>query len=226
MRRLPFVVALAVVLVLPGSAAGASKARDRALLASVLRGMRTDLSSVRIGKAPSVWGARHGQRFLTVIPGTTTDPGRVADDWYAMLIAGAYQAQCGKWTAHCLVAWEVKGIGGSRAQATRKPPAKVNAYKLAQTIRARFARQGLHVSSVSYERPYGLAPIVTVTSRHPQRAVTAFYTSAPLSRLPIEGFLVRMVDRRDRVFLADGGSLRIVQGTGWTRRGLKVPNEK
>src|SRR5438045_4383121 len=102
--------------------------------------------------------------------------------------------------ADCLVGYEIEGISGSRMHDAGTPPPRVSTRTLAREIRSRFAKARLHVTSISFERPYGLAPVVTVQSPRPQRAVTAYYKSSPFIRLPIDGLLVKMVDDSGRVF--------------------------
>jgi hypothetical protein len=231
MRPVGVLLVLVAAVALSGCAGAtkveAPKGPDRALLSSVLGGMKTDLVSVRIGEPAKEWGgptARHLQ-FLYVTP-ASTKPQResVTDDWYTTLIAAAYQAQCSRRSANCLLGFQTEGIEGSRMKATRARPPKVSSRTLAREIRSRFANLGLRVTSLSFERPYGLAPVVTVTSSRPQRATTAFYRSSPFLHLPIEGFLVRMVDGHGSTFLIDGASLRTKEGSGWTRPDLRVPN--
>jgi hypothetical protein len=233
MRPVGVVLVLAAAFALAGCASAtkveAPRGPDHALLSSILGGMKTDLVSVRIGEPAQEWGgptAGH-LKFLYVKPAKTEPPGRsVTDDWYTTLIAGAYQAQCGSRRADCLLGFTTEGSEGSRLEATRARLPAVSRPTLAREIRSRFRKDGLRVTSLSFERPYGLAPVVTVTSSRPQRATTAFYRSSPFLHLPIEGFLVRMVDGRGRTFLVDGGSFRTKQGSGWTRPDLRVPNEK
>jgi hypothetical protein len=231
MRPVGLVLVLATAGALAGCG-GAAKVQapsgpDHALLSSIVSGMKTDLVSVRIGTPKAEWGRPASRRlkFLYVTPRTTRSPQSVAEDWYTTLIAGAYEAQCGRRSADCLLGYSTQGIEGSRMHATRIGPPRVNGRTLARQIRSRFEQSGLHVTSVTFERPYGLAPVVTVISDQPQRAVTAFYRASPFLRLPVEGFLVRMVDRRGRLFLIDGGSFRTKEGSGWTRPDLRVPNE-
>lgn len=229
MRLVGIVLVLAAAVLLAGCG-GTTKVEapngpDHALLSSILGGMKTDLVSVRIGKARPEWGQTAGHlQFLYVTPAAAKSPHSIADDWYANLIAGAYEAQCGRRSADCLVGYSMQGSGGSRIEAARTRPPRVSSRTLAHEIRSHFAKVGLRVSSLSFERPYGLAPVVTVSSSRPQRAVTAFYGSSLFLHLPIDGFLVRMVDGRGRVFLIDGGSFRTKEGSGWTRPGLRVPN--
>jgi hypothetical protein len=231
MRPVGIVLVLAGAVALAGCASAtkvaAPKGPDHALLSSVLGGMKTNLVSVRIGEPTKEWGGPSGHlQFLYVKPANTKPPrSSITEDWYTTLIAGAYQAQCGRRSANCLVGFQTDGIEGSRLQATRAPLPHVSSRALGREIRARFAKQGLRVTSISFERPYGLAPVVTVTSSRPQRATTAFYRSSPFLDLPIEGFLVRMVDGSGRTFLIDASSLRTKEGSGWTRPGLKVPRE-
>ncbi len=210
-----------------GTKVGAPSARDHALLESVLAGMKTDLVSVQIADPTKEWGGpTPARKFLYVTPAASSTTGRIADGWYTTLIAGAYEAQCGRRSADCLLGYSTAGLGGSRMHGTRARLPQRSRRTLAREIRSRFAELGLHVSSIWFQRPYGLAPVVTVSARRPQRAVKAFYTSNPFVRLPIEGFLVRMTDAHGRLFLIDGASSRTNEGAGWLRPGLRAPNEK
>lgn len=220
---------VAIALVLPAVLAGcggvakvqAPNSRDRALLSSILHGMKTDLVSVRIGDPAKMWGARPGRKFLYVTPATAKTPDGVAGDWYGTLIAGAYQARCDG-RADCLVGFDVEGWGGGRLGTSRNRPPHASTRSVAREIRRRFASRGFHVTSISFQRPWGLAAVVTVTARHPQRAVTA-YRAVRLDHLPIEGIFVRMLDAHGAVFLVAAGSDRTHTGEGWVRPGLKVP---
>jgi hypothetical protein len=68
---------------------------DRALLSSIVGGMKTDLVSVRVGAPPKGWGpVPRNLNWLDATPATTGRfPQGWLDYWYAALIAGAYNAQ-------------------------------------------------------------------------------------------------------------------------------------
>lgn len=229
-RAAGVVLVLVATAALAGCGGGATKLQapsgpDHSLLSSIVGGMKTDLVSVRIGEPKAEWGASRHLKFLYVEPTTSSSPNSIAEDWYTTLIAGAYQAQCKRRNANCLLGFSTGGIGGSRMEATGIGPLLTSSRVLAREVRSRFAKLGLHVASISFQRPYGLAPVVTVTSDRPQHAVRVFYRSSLFLHLPIEGFLVRMVDGDGRLFLIDGSSSRTKEGEGWTQPGLRVPNQ-
>ena len=227
------VLASALVAVIAAGCGGVAKisapnSRDVALLSSVVGGMKADFASVRIGAPGPDWGPAHGRKFLYLTPARMKSPELVAADWYATLIAGAYEARCRERRADCLWGVDFVNPGGSEGQLltwSLRRYARANVHTVARTLRSRFANAGLHISAIAFERPYGLAPVVTVTSDHPERAVTAYDGSdGPLlARLPIDGFLVRMVDGRGRLFMIAADESRGYGGSGWMRPGLKLP---
>src|SRR5207248_3111235 len=99
-RVSPLFAVLALVLTATacawGTKIGAPSSRDRALLTSIVSDMKIDLASVRIGDPTREWQARPrpGRKFLYIRPAATSTIGKIADGWYANLIAGAYEAQC------------------------------------------------------------------------------------------------------------------------------------
>jgi hypothetical protein len=225
-RAVCFLVVLAAAIAL-ASSTGASTggSRDRALLRTVLAGMKTDLVSVQIRALPPEWRfrARYGKRLLHVASTATTPAAKVLDEWYATLIATGYDDQC-RWKAdHCLAVYELTGRGGGAIGGSGAQRPFASRPTLSRLLHTRFTRARLHVSSISFEHPYAFAPIVTVTSRHPQRAVSAYQRAGALfSRLHIAGSFVRMLDGRGRLFLASGGSGKDAEG--WVRPGLRLHN--
>jgi hypothetical protein len=216
------VLAAATLLVAAASASSRS-ARDQALLASILSGTKTDLVSVRIGNLTPEWRspARRGNKLLDVKSAATGPAGKVLDEWYAMLIAGAYDDQCGRKADHCLAAYAGNLDGSAIGRSGARHP-YASRRTLSRRIRVRFAAAGLDVSSVSFEHPHAYAPVATVRSRHPQRAVGAFRLAVLFHGLHAEGLFVRMLDARSRVFLAAGGIAN--HSAAWVRPGLKLPN--
>ncbi|HKD94392.1 MAG TPA: hypothetical protein VKB43_06745 [Gaiellaceae bacterium] len=223
------VIGIAVVLVaaiaLAGSApASTGSSRDRALLTTILAGMKTDLVSVQIRDLPREWRsrARYGKKLLQVTSNATTPAGKVRDQWYATLIATAYNDQCDRKADHCLAVYEETGIGGGAIGRSGAHRPFGSRRSLSRTIRARFAAHGLRVSSISFEHPDALAPAVTVRSRHPQRAVNSLSRSDPFVRLDVAGFFLRMVDGHGRLFDVEGASGH--ESSGWVRPGLQLRN--
>jgi hypothetical protein len=215
------VVAIAVV----GQASAArGDSRDHALLRSIRAGMKTDLVSVQIKPLARKWQApsRQGQRMLYFRSAATTPAGKVLDEWYATLIGGVYNDQCGRKADHCLAVYDGNlGGGGIGRSGARRPFA--GRRTLARKIRAAFAGHGLHVSSISFEHPDALAPVVTVMSRHPQQAVdVAGKVEARLPYRHVNGLFFQMLDGHGRVFYANGSSAKYSEG--WVRPGLRVPN--
>jgi len=115
---------LAVAFALAGGASGGGSgwpqpdARDRALLASVLHGMRTDLQTVRLTQLGAEWRKGRAQGTLELV--TTSSVSREAHvasiraDWETLLIAHAYNERCVRDAVHCLsVAIGPRGGGGA-----------------------------------------------------------------------------------------------------------------
>src|SRR5205085_4705793 len=135
----------------------------QALLESVMRGMKTDLTSVRIEPGTASPGslARPGKYALVVRSAATTTAGQILDDWYGQLIAAGYNQQCGAKADHCL-AWYDTGheVGRTGCCKARRPFA--NRAYLARRIRAALASVGLRAASISFEHPNAFAAVVTV----------------------------------------------------------------
>jgi len=227
-RRLAMPVFLFAALVLITAAVGVAEsrasARDRALLKSVLAGMNTDLGSVQIRDLPAEWRSpgRQGKKLLRVTSDATTPAAKVLDDWYATLIATAYNDQCGQKADHCLAVYEETGVHGGAIGRSGAHRPFGNRRSLSRTIQARFAAHGLRVSSISFQHPDALAPVVTVRSRHPQRAVDALSRFDPFARLATAGSFLRMVDGHGRLFDVEGASGS--SSSGWVRPGIRLRN--
>jgi hypothetical protein len=213
-------VAGAIVFAATGRGAGGD-ARDQALLHSVMAGMTTDLTSVRIeslttdGQSP----AQQAKRMLVVGSTAATSPGKVLDDWYGWLIATAYNQRCGAQADHCLARYDANRINGRYA---RRPFAG-RAY-LVRQIRAALAAVGLRVSSISFEHPYALAPVVTIRSRNPQRAVYALRRAeAAMPWRHVAGSCIQMLDGHGNVFEVEASAW--IQSEGWVRPDLRPPGQ-
>src|SRR5260221_9250295 len=100
--------AFAVPAVAPGGGTSWPKpdARDRALVASVLHGMRTDLQKVRLTQLAHEW--RKGRKPVSLELVTTTSVSRKAivvstkAEWDSLLIAHAYNERCFRHADHCI----------------------------------------------------------------------------------------------------------------------------
>lgn len=208
-----------VALIATGCGSSAGSARDKALLASVMSGMNTDLASVELAPDPSAPAYRHGLKLVIRSDAARGTAGEVIDDWYGRLIAMGYNAHCEKKADHC-----VTSFGGSAVYTRNLPHPFAVRRDLSRKVRAAFASAGLQVTSISFERPYGLAPFVTVRTRSSRQAVDEMRDAfAALLRCPsIAGFLIHMLDEHGQVFgvaAADPINRREV----WTRRGLPFP---
>lgn len=222
---------LVVGLVLAATVAGcggtvkvqAPTSRDLALLSSIVGGMKTDLVSVQIETTSRAWAgaSRHPGQMLVARSAATTTAGKVRDDWYGRIIATAYNHQCAAKADHCLAVYD--GVtGGSRlgGRYAQRPFASRSA--LSRKIRAAFASAGLRVTSVAFEHPYALAPVVTVRTRHPQRAVYAIRKAdVGMPWRHDAGSFVQMLDGHGRVFYIEAGTWS--GSEGWVRPGLHVP---
>ena len=223
-----FVLACALIgaVAVAGGAAGGGgagwprpDARDRALLTSILHGMRTDLRTVRLAQLSADWRKGRPQGTLELV--TTTAVSRKAHaasiraDWDTLLIAHAYNERCVRGADHCVaIARGPSGGGGAGRSGAKKP--LWSAHGLAHAIRSRFVAAGLRVTSIAFEHPYAFAPIVTVHSSHPRRAYTAeqkaWVALEPALRHSEGGFL-QMFDGRGRLFYVAAGSGNT--GEGW-----------
>jgi hypothetical protein len=170
--------------------------------------MKTDLVSVQIGPLGE-WGSptRANEKVLYATSTATTSLGKVRDDWDAQLIAGSYDDQCGRQADHCLAAYYVQhGRGGSRIGRSGARRPFPSAESIAEAIHSELGAVGLHVVSISFQKPWALAPTVTVEARHECAAATAFGRTG--LKLDVAGFFIRMIDPSGRVFyfVASAGS--------------------
>lgn len=209
-----------IALVLVAAGCGSSSAgttRDHALLASVMSGMKTDLASVEL--APGVRSPAFLPNGLTLVikSDATTTAGKAVDDWYGRIIARAYNAQCEAKADHCLTSFESNMVGRRYV-----PQPFAGRPNLVAKIRAAFASAGLRVTSITFESPYALAPVITVRTRHPRQAVYAIRkANAAMPCCRVAGSLVEMLDAHGQVFDVETGDL--IESTGWMRRGLPMP---
>jgi len=233
-RSLIVVLALATVFAVASAASGSGtawpqpSARDKALLVSVLHGMKTDLRTVRLTQLTSLW--REEKRRGTVELVTTTSVKRTAHarairaDWDTLLIAHAYNERCVHGADHCLAVYRGPSGGGGAGRSGALRPLW-SAHDLAQAIRQQFAAAKLHVTSIAFEHPHAFAPIVTVRSAHPVRALAA-ERKAWVALLPAlrhsEGDFVQMLDRHGHVFYVGAGSGNT--GEGWCAPFLHCPH--
>jgi hypothetical protein len=203
---------------------------DRALLSSIVGGMKTDLVSVRVGAPPKGWGpVPRKLSWLDATPATTGRfPQGWVDYWYGALIAGAYNAQCRKRGADCLAGFTIGGRYGEQIRTTHRPPPVLRRQAIARRIRSLLASEDLRVTRITFERPYGLAPVVTATALHPGRAARAYLSredAGVLSAFRLDGFLLQAEDGRGRTFLISDSYLQR-EGGYWLRRRLHVPGGK
>ncbi len=225
------VMAVALAGTASGGAAGWPKpdARDKALLASVLRGMKTDLRTVQLERLAAEWHKGRQPGTLELV--TTSTAGRTAHvrsvraDWDTLLIASAYNERCAKSADHCVAVYQGPRGGGGTAGWSRARRPFWSAHRLARAIRRRFAAVGLRVTSIEFENPYAFAPIITVRSSHPRRAsearVKAEVALAPVLR-HTDGSFVEMFGPRGRLLFVGAGSGNV--GEGWCARVLECPH--
>lgn len=218
---LTLVVALAVAGGVSGCGASAGS-RDQALLASVMRGMKTDLASVHIEPMSKPWGPTNGPRRILIVKSATTKALSL-DDWYGQLIATGYNDQCEAKADHCL-AVELGPSGGGHIGLSGAKPPYAEPSTLARQIREVFRRAHLRVSSITFEHPNAYAPVVTVRTQHPQRAVYAERVAeVRMPRGHIAGFCIEMLDGRGRIFFITEGTGSY--GEGWVRPDLHAPGQ-
>lgn len=232
-RRLALGCALLAVTAFAGTAAGGRAAwpkpdaRDKALLARVLHGMRTDLKTVRLTRLEAEW--HRGRTPGTLELQTTTAVRRtdhvrsIRADWETLLIAHGYDERCKSVADHCLgIAIGPKGGGGAGVSHARSPFWSRRA--LAGSIRRQFAAHGLKVMSIAFEHPNGFASIITVSSSHINGARAA-ENNAWVAAMPAlrhsEGTFVVMYGPHGRLLLVSAGSGN--DGVGWCAPVLKCP---
>jgi hypothetical protein len=217
-RSLVLVGALVAAIALAGGAAGSGTerakpdARDRALLASILSGMTTDLQDVRLTQLPAKgWCCVKDQLMLQASVGSKPDPPeRMFDAWYSTLIAGAYNDLCKREADHCVAAYRTPRVGrswfGNPGGNGARPP-YTGPQTLTRKIRAAFARVGIHGVLVGFEHPSALAPVITAQTRHVQRTANAVLRLFP--RLPsrhVAGRIVKVLDAHGRTVFVESHS--------------------
>ena len=190
--------------------------------------MRTDLKTVRLTQLDAQWRKGRRPRALELV--TTTSVSReehvrsIRADWDSLLIAHAYNERCVKEAAHCVAVYiGPSGGGGAGVSEARRPFWSARA--LAHAIRHRFAAVGLRVTAVSFEHPHALAPVVTLRSANPRRALgaerMAWVALVPALRHS-EGSFVEILDARGRPVFIEAGSGNT--GEGWCAPFLHCPH--
>jgi hypothetical protein len=227
-------LALAVAFALAGGASGGGTgwpqpdARDRALLASVLHGMTTDLRTVRLTQLDAMWRKGRAQGTLELV--TTASVSRNAHvasiraDWDTLLIAHAYNERCVRGADHCVSVDRGPNGGGGAGRSGAKRPLW-SADHLAHAIRRQFAAAGLRVTSIGFEHPYAFAPIITVRTAHPRRASTARVKAEVALGTAFrhsEGSFVEILGPGGRLLFVGAGSGNT--GMGWCAPVLKCPS--
>lgn len=204
-------------------------ARDKALLASVLHGMRTDLRTVRLTQLAAGWRKGRPQGTLQLVT-TTSVSGKdharsLRADWDTLLIAHGYNERCVRNADHCLAVYEGPDDGSGAGRSGAHKP-YWSAHVLARAIRHAFAAAGLRVTSISFEHPHAFAPVVMVRSSHPRRAWNAYWRKARLAIVPAlrhaEGRLIQMFDAHGRLFYVGAGSGNT--GMAWCAPMLHCPH--
>jgi hypothetical protein len=234
-RTLMLGCAVVVAITLAGSASGSGTgwpqpdARDRALLASILHGMKTELRTVRLTQLPTAWRKGRSPGTLELVT-TGRAPAKAhilsaRAGWDSLLIANAYNERCLRHADHCVAVYSAPGIGAGGVGRSGAIPPFWSAHALAGAIRSRFAANGLSVTSIAFEHPNALAPIITVRSSHLARAFTAV-TRARLALWPTflrhtEGSFIEMFGSRGQLIYIGAGSGNT--GTAWCARVLKCP---
>jgi hypothetical protein len=218
-RLLMLVCAVGAAIALAGSASGGRAtwrrpdARDKALLASVLHGMRTDLRTVRLTQLAPEWRKGRTPGGLELVTTTSVSPtATVASTkagWDSLLIAHAYNERCFRHADHCVrIDGTPKVDGPAGRSGVRKP--FWDAHAVAHAIRHAFTAAGLHVTSIAFEHPNAFAPIITVRSSHPRQAWNAFSQKARRALSPVvrhtEGVFIQMFDAHGRLFFVSAGS--------------------
>ena len=225
-RSLALAGALTAAFAVVGGASGGGAgwpqpdARDKALLASILQGMKADLRTVRLTQLDSMWRDEKRRGKLELV--TTTSVGRKAHvrsiraDWDTLLIAHAYNERCIRKADHCVAVYSgPTGGGGAGRSAVHRP--FWSAHRLAHAIRSRFTAAGLRVTSIEFEHPNALAPIITLRSPYLRRRALQAEKTAMLALLPAfrhtEGRFVAMFGPQGRLLLIESGSGNT--GEGW-----------
>lgn len=196
----------------------------------VVRGMRPlTVRAVRIEKSPPRWWSRRSAVDLHV--GHLPDIGRlqVRAGWEDRMIAGAFGRRL---IAHGLrgTITLVSRYSGDRIQPREfhtpdpKPLSPAKADAVADSFGRASVRAGAHVLEASPGRPYGLAPSVTLSVRHPARFLKkklrhllAVYDR---ERNHYEGYYLGILDDHGRRVLEAANSTRTRGGSSWVRREL------
>lgn len=233
-RSLVLGLALATVLAVTAPAFGGGTrwpkpdARDKALLASILHGMRTDLRTVQLTQLPAAWRTERRQGTLQLVT-TGPAPGKAhiqstRAGWDTLLIAHAYTERCFRHADHCVAVYSGPAIGGGGSGRSGAHRPFWSAHALSHAIRRAFGAAGLSVTSIAFEHPNALAPIITVRSSRLSHALEA-ERKAWLALLPAlrhtEGSFVQMFGPHGHLLFVQAGSGNT--GMGWCARVLKCP---
>jgi hypothetical protein len=104
------------------------------------------------------------------------------------------------------------GGSGAGRSGVQRPLWGAHAVAHAIRHRFRFALAKLRITSIAFEHPYALAPVVTMRSSHPRLAYKAWVAAWPELRHS-DGSFVQMFDAHGRVFFVSAGSGNT--GEGW-----------
>lgn len=213
-----------------GAATSGASAQDNALLASVLEGMNTNLTSVALGEPPPEFAntpSNSNWLYVTHRAGQPP-PENVEDAVYTFLIAGAYEAQCAAKGADCLAGYSLgdadnTSAGGGRLVVQPVPLTSASPQALVDTIRDRLAAIGATPSSVTFQQPYGLAAFVVIRLSAPQQVIDSLGSVTVFDGLDLDGWLVQVEDADGNVVYVDGGSVRVQGGEVWAEPPLVLP---
>lgn len=195
--------------------------------------MRSNLTAVGIGTPPSGFTHTGNLQWLYVTHPTGQTPDENAvNAWYAFLIAGAYGSRCEGAGADCIAGYTINSSdgqqheddGSARLVIQSTPVTSASRHELVSAIEQRLRREGIRASKISFEQPYGLAPMVEIASRDPQATVSVINSGEVFDRLGLDGFLVRVSDSGGRVAYVEDGAFRSQSGQGWAEPGLRLSN--
>lgn len=105
-----------------------------------------------------------------------------------------------------------------------RPLASASPQDLSTAIQSRLAAEGVNATSISFEKPYGLAAVVDIQSNNPQSTVDTLHAATVFGGLGLDGYLVRVTDSTGNVVYVEDAAYRAQAGQGWAEPGLVVPN--
>jgi hypothetical protein len=202
--------------------------RERALLRSVVRGMReTTLTRIAITSAATSGEPDAGS---AVAISFTTGPGpSVRRQWDEWIVAGAFSRRLD--AVGILAEVDAAGRGGSftarprlRGNPDPRPLSRRRQAAIVKGIRTAAKRSGGDVVRLQVHRPYGVAVALSLATEDParffQKQLRPLIQRLDVHRQRLEGIYVAVLDERRRLALEWGSWTRNPAGSYWVRRDL------